>query len=110
MLLRLVDGETFRDMPIKEGEMFLLPSNTPHNPVRFADTIGIVIEMRRPDASVDRLRWYCPEEIHKSPTIIREDAFHVTDLGTQLKPLISSWMQNEELRKCPSCGIIAAAK
>lgn len=25
MLLRIVDGTEFRDVPIKEGEMFLLP-------------------------------------------------------------------------------------
>lgn len=28
MLLRLVDGTEFRDMPIKEGEMFLLPGKS----------------------------------------------------------------------------------
>jgi 3-hydroxyanthranilate 3,4-dioxygenase len=148
MLLRIVDGTEFRDVPIREGEMFLLPrepsilpvvrgkkydrsvmpANTPHNPVRFAETIGIVIELQRPEASLglhevpptgiylikfcnkpDRLRWYCREPTHATPFIIREEAFHVTDLGAQLKPYITNWIQNPSLRKCPQCGPIAAA-
>ncbi|KAG8804557.1 3-hydroxyanthranilic acid dioxygenase [Serendipita sp. 398] len=110
MLLKVVDGNEFRDIHINEGEMFLLPGNTPHNPVRFSDTIGIVIERTRPEASFDRLRWYCRSEVHKEPTIIREEVFHVTDLGTQLKPLIRNWIENSDLRKCPQCGEVAAAK
>ncbi|KAG8834411.1 3-hydroxyanthranilic acid dioxygenase [Serendipita sp. 399] len=110
MLLKVVDGNEFRDIHINEGEMFLLPGNTPHNPVRFSDTIGIVIERTRPEGSLDRLRWYCRSEAHKEPTIIREEVFHVTDLGTQLKPLIRNWIENPDLRKCPQCGEVAVAK
>lgn len=112
MLLRVVDGEDFRDIRIGEGEMFLLPANTPHNPVRFANTVGIVVERVRPADAIDRLRWYCRASAHANepPTIIREEAFHVTDLGTQLKPLIRAWIENESLRKCPACGTVAAAK
>ncbi|KAK2467924.1 hypothetical protein APHAL10511_000219 [Amanita phalloides] len=86
MLLRVVDEGIFRDIRIEEGEMFLLPANTPHNPVRFANTIGIVVERVRPEGSLDRLRWYCKSGAHADPTIVHEATFHVTDLGTQLKP------------------------
>ncbi|KAF9462537.1 3-hydroxyanthranilic acid dioxygenase [Collybia nuda] len=110
MLLRLVDDGVFRDMRIDEGEMFLLPPNTPHNPVRYENTIGLVVERVRPEGSIDRLRWYCPSPVHSEPTIIYEESFHVTDLGTQLKPVIEKWMNQEELRRCKVCGSIADAK
>ncbi|KAJ7649987.1 RmlC-like cupin domain-containing protein [Roridomyces roridus] len=110
MLLRTVDEGTFRDIRIEEGEMFLLPANTPHNPVRFADTVGIVMERVRPEGSLDRLRWYCRSDAHKEPTVIYEEKFHVTDLGTQLKPVIQRWQESAEIRTCKSCGTVAPPK
>jgi len=110
MLLRTIDEEKFRDIRIEEGEMFLLPANTPHNPVRFPATVGLVIERERPEGSVDSLRWYCPSPAHSSPALIYAESFHVTDLGTQLKPVIERWQQSEELRRCKVCGTVAGAK
>ncbi|KAJ3043113.1 3-hydroxyanthranilic acid dioxygenase [Rhizophlyctis rosea] len=106
MLLKVVDDGEFKDIPIKEGEMFLLPGNTPHNPVRFADTIGIVIERKRPENSLDRLRWYCTN----CKEIVYEDAFHCTDLGKQLKPVIEKYYASEDLRTCPKCGTVNPRK
>lgn len=59
---------------------------------------------------LDRLRWYCSNPVHTQPTIIREELFHVTDLGTQLKPVIERWINDENIRKCPHCGVVADAK
>lgn len=125
MLLRIVENDAFRDVHIKEGEMFLLPGmnslsalyldricvltsakgNTPHSPIRFANTTGLVMERVRPADSMDRLRWYCSKGNHDKPTIIAEEVFHCTDLGTQLKPLIDAWMGDETKRKCKVCGL-----
>ena len=102
MLLKIVDDGKFRDIPIKQGEMFLLPPNTPHNPVRFADTVGIVIEQIRPKESIDRLRWYCQncgEQVH-------EKSFHCVDLGTQLKKAVNAFKEDMEARTCKNCGTV----
>lgn len=102
MLLKTVQDGEFKDIYINEGELFLLPANTPHNPVRFADTVGVVIEQPRPKESMDRLRWYCQncgEKVH-------EAAFHCTDLGTQIKDAVNAFKADEGSRKCGNCGEI----
>lgn len=100
MLLKTVDEGKFSDIAINEGEMFLLPPNTPHNPVRFANTVGIVLEQSRPAGSLDRLRWYCQncgEQVH-------EASFHCTDLGTQIKDAVNKFKADKNARTCRNCG------
>ena len=105
MLLKVIDDAQtppFRDIPIQEGEMFLLPPKTPHNPIRFANTVGIVLEQPRPEGSLDRLRWYCQD----CGNIVHEAAFHCTDLGSQIKEAVESFGSNNEQRKCKECGTL----
>jgi 3-hydroxyanthranilate 3,4-dioxygenase len=100
MLLKTVQDGEFKDIYINEGELFLLPGNIPHNPVRFENTVGVVLELPRPESSLDRLRWYCQncgEKVH-------EDAFHCKDLGTQLKAAVNAFKENKEARTCKNCG------
>ncbi|EGY22667.1 3-hydroxyanthranilate 3,4-dioxygenase [Verticillium dahliae VdLs.17] len=107
MTLKVVDPAdgAFKDIVIREGDMFLLPANTPHNPVRFADTVGVVLEQRRPPGSLDRMRWYCDG----CRAVVHEAAFHCTDLGTQIKAAVNEFKASEEKRRCGACGTMAEA-
>ncbi|TFB06256.1 3-hydroxyanthranilate 3,4-dioxygenase [Trichoderma ghanense] len=116
MLLKVVDegGTVFRDIIIREGDMFLLPANTPHNPVRFANTVGIVLEQRRPVDSIDRMRWYCTGQCGQEAlagtgeaVVVHEAAFHCTDLGTQIKMAVEDFRADEAKRTCTVCGTVA---
>ncbi|KAI9748727.1 MAG: 3-hydroxyanthranilic acid dioxygenase [Lichina confinis] len=93
----------FRDVHIREGDMFLLPPNTPHNPVRFANTVGIVLEQRRPASTLDRLRWYC----RVCRRVVHEKSFHCVDLGTQIKDAVNAFRDDVDARTCRRCGTVA---
>ncbi|KAI1005123.1 hypothetical protein K3495_g3088 [Podosphaera aphanis] len=100
MLLKVVDEGVFKDIIIHEGCMFLLPANVPHNPIRFANTVGIVLEQKRPETSIDRLRWYCTN----CEIVVHESSFHCTDLGSQIKEAVNAFKEDEQKRKCKHCG------
>lgn len=46
MILRIIENDRPKDIPIKEGEIFLLPPHVPHSPQRFENTAGLVIERK----------------------------------------------------------------
>eukprot|EP01083_Nonionella_stella_P096381 270924_1 len=102
MVLKVVDGGIFRDIPIKEGECFLLPARVPHSPQRYKDTIGLVIERDRHHwmDELDGMRWYCSD----CRRIVYEMFFHCTDLGAQLGPVIKGYYGSETARTCKYCG------
>lgn len=102
MVLKVIEDGQPRDIPIKEGEIFLLPPNVPHSPQRFPDTVGLVLERRRASNERDHLRWYCEQ----CGEILYDESFHCTDLGTQLKPVIETFHGDEGLRTCAKCGAV----
>ncbi|KAK0367075.1 3-hydroxyanthranilic acid dioxygenase [Friedmanniomyces endolithicus] len=110
MLLKTVQEKNgtseFKDIYINEGDLFLLPANVPHNPVRFEDTVGVVLELPRPETSLDRLRWYC----RKCGEKVHEKSFHCTDLGTQLKEAVGQYQGDEKARTCGKCGEVNDSK
>ena len=60
MTLKVIDKENqMSDVRITQGDIFLLPANTPHSPQREAGSVGLVIERKRRDGEIDGLQWYC---------------------------------------------------
>lgn len=108
MTLKVVDkcGTEFRDIPIGEGESFLLPANVPHSPQRYADTIGLVIERERFTHELDGLRWWCANQACRH--VLRTFSFRCEDLGSQLKTLIEYWYEDSpegrRRRTCQKCA------
>ncbi|ODV61925.1 3-hydroxyanthranilate 3,4-dioxygenase [Ascoidea rubescens DSM 1968] len=111
MCLKIVDKDDdgkslFRDVIINKGDSFLLPGNVPHNPVRFANTIGIVVEQDRPSNLNDQIRWYCSN----CKEIVYNKEFYLTDLGTQIKEGILEFDRDLDKRTCKNCGTLNYSK
>jgi 3-hydroxyanthranilate 3,4-dioxygenase len=98
--LRIIENGALREIPIKEGEMFLLPAGIPHSPQRPANTVGLVIERRRAGEERDHLRWFC----EKCGEMLYDSDFQLVDLGKQLKPIMEQFWADESLRTCKKCG------
>jgi 3-hydroxyanthranilate 3,4-dioxygenase len=91
------------DIPIKEGEMFLLPSNTPHRPERPSGTVGLVIECKREDVNMlDGLIWYCDNCNNK----LHEYKFHLENIEKDFLPRFREFYGSQELRTCEKCGTV----
>ena len=100
MILKIMDGGKRVDVPIKEGEIFLLPKNVPHSPQRFENTIGLVVEYKRDEGDLDGFQWYCDE----CDVMLHEVTLDLENIVTQLPPLFDAYWKNMDARTCESCG------
>jgi len=100
IVLKIVDEGLPRDVPIRQGEMFLLPSRVPHSPRRPAGTIGLVVEQPRAFQEAHHLRWYCDG----CQEIVYDAEFRpVGDIGKQIKEVTERFKNDEALRTCAKC-------
>lgn len=88
------------EVPINEGDIFLLPPKVPHNPIRFKNTIGLVMERKRRNGEKDGLIWFC----EKCNTKLYEEYFVLNDITSQFQEIFVRFYGSEDLRTCKSCG------
>jgi 3-hydroxyanthranilate 3,4-dioxygenase len=93
------------EVPIREGEMYLLPAGVPHSPQRPAGSVGIVVERRRGADELDGFSWYCENCGHR----LYFEQVPVGNIETQLPEIFSRFYSNLQLRTCSVCGTVMQA-
>ena len=93
------------EIPIREGDMFLLPARVPHQPRRPEGTVGLVIECKRTTSEQDGLMWFCEQCNNK----LMEYKFHLTNIEKDFIPRFREFYGSEKSRTCSRCGTVMEA-
>lgn len=102
IVVRIQEDGKAVDVPIKEGEMFLLPARVPHSPIRSEGSIGLVVELKREPKNQDGLLWFCEKCNNK----LHESYFHLTNIENDFIPRFKEYYGSEEMRTCSQCGTV----
>ncbi|MCD9087300.1 3-hydroxyanthranilate 3,4-dioxygenase [Stenotrophomonas sp. SY1] len=102
MVLRVQENGAVRDIPIRAGEIFLLPPRVPHSPQRMPGSVGLVVERKRLEHELDGFMWFCPNCNHK----IYEEFFPLKNIETDLPKVFDRFHSSLENRTCTQCGTV----
>ena len=101
IIVRVQENGQAKEVIIKEGELFLLPANTPHSPSRGENTIGLVIERVRKGTDLqDGLMWFCEKCNHHLKTY----RFPLENIEKDFSPRFKEFYSSEEMRTCDNCS------
>ncbi|HEV2571402.1 3-hydroxyanthranilate 3,4-dioxygenase [Methylocella sp. CPCC 101449] len=103
MVLKVFDEGKFYDVPIRQGEIFMLPPHVRHSPQRPQEgSVGLVVENKRPTGEKDAFEWFCfncGEKVHRVEVLL-------TSIVRDLPPLFEAFWADEKVRTCPKCGTL----
>ena len=101
------DGVEPYPMPIREGEIYLLPPNVRHSPQRpDPESVGLVVEYQRPLGELDGFEWVCQNCNH----LVHRVELQVQRIDEDLPPLFAAFDADLEARTCPNCGVVHPGK
>lgn len=100
MVLRILENGVKKDVPIRQGAMFLLPGNVPHSPQRPAGSVGLVIERRRLPHERDGFLWVCDS----CGATLYQEFVELRDLVADLPPVFERYWGDPAHATCATCG------
>jgi len=110
MVLKIADNGEIYDIPIRQGEVFMLPSHTIHAPQRPQEgSIGIVVEAPRMLGMRDGFEWYCfdcSSKVHRAEISLTDPNMIVEELPK----VFDAFNDDEQARTCPQCATLHPGK
>ncbi|MBI3452274.1 MAG: 3-hydroxyanthranilate 3,4-dioxygenase [Rhodospirillales bacterium] len=101
MILRVIENGRPRDVPIRAGEVLLLPPHVRHSPQRpVPGSVGLVIERARRADEIDGFEWYC-EVCH---ALVYRGEVQLKSIVDDLPPVFARYYDDPALRTCKACG------
>jgi 3-hydroxyanthranilate 3,4-dioxygenase len=110
MMLKIAENGTIYDVPIREGEVFMMPSHTIHAPQRPNEGFGIVVESPRMAGMREAFQWYC---FNCGNRVHRVEVPGLTDTSaivTALPQVYDGFHADIEARTCKECGTLHPGK
>jgi len=88
MVLKIAEAGRIYDVPIREGEVFLLPPHLRHSPQRpIEGSVGLVVESPRRAGDRDAFEWFCFD----CGALVHRVEIAVADFVKDLPPLFAAF-------------------
>ncbi len=100
IIVRILEGGEIKDVIVREGETFFIPSNVPHGPTRPPGTIGIVVERRRPPGETEHQQFYC----RNCGQLVYDKEFDCKDIVEYFAQSMEEFWADSGLNTCKNCG------
>ncbi|GAB4188183.1 MAG: 3-hydroxyanthranilate 3,4-dioxygenase [Thalassobaculales bacterium] len=106
MVLKIAEGGRIHDVPIRAGEVLMLPAHVRHSPQRAPGSIGLVVEGTRQPGMKDGFEWFCLS----CGALVHRVEVEIADITKDLPPLFAAFHDSLEARTCTSCGALHPGK
>ncbi len=98
--VRIRAGDHIIDHLVREGETFFIPANVIHAPVRPPETLGIVVERRRPPGETEHVIFYC----ENCEALVEDIHFDCADIVQAFSQAMLDFWNDDARRTCKNCG------
>jgi 3-hydroxyanthranilate 3,4-dioxygenase len=105
--LKIAERGKIYDVPIRAGEVFMLPAHARHSPQRpQPDSIGLVVEGTRRAGDRDGFEWFC----FNCGALVHRVELEIKDIVVDLPPLFNAFYGDANARTCKACGAVHPGK
>lgn len=110
MVLKIADDGDIYDVPIRQGEVFMLPPHVRHAPQRPQEgSIGLVVESPRMPGMMDGFEWFCfdcKQRVHRAEVSLTDP----NGIVEELPKIFDGFDADRDARTCPDCGALHPGK